>query len=230
MFNIKPLLKNPIFLVSISPLLLLFILIPVISDIDLMVSSYFFDPATGFEKNALNLFAYRYLDWTGKGFTIIVALLYGASFRYKNLMHYRPAMLYLLLAMGLGSLITHGLFKSFWGRPRPVQTVYFNGSQPFYPFYLPGRVDSPRHFASFLSGHATMGFYFFALTILSLRIRSNALFYLSIALTSILGLWLSYARISLGGHYFSDCLAAAAVMWLSAYVCDYWVFKRGGMR
>ena len=222
--------KNPYLLISLFPFLLLLILIPVISDLDLMVSSYFFTPEQGFIKTPFTLFAYKYLDWTGKGFTIVIAVVYLLSFKYKQLTQYRSAALFLLLSMGVGSLITHGIFKSFWGRPRPVQTVYFNGSQPFFPFYSPGIIHSPRHFASFVSGHATMGFYFYSLTLLSRRLNSKPLFYLSIILTGMLGFILSYARISQGGHYLSDCIAAAGVMWISAYACDYWIFEKKGIR
>jgi lipid A 4'-phosphatase len=127
---------------------------------------------------------------------------------------WRAASGVLLLSMALGAgLITHTLLKDRWGRPRPRQLMEFGGHQPFRPYYLPNFFHQPEPSKSFPCGHCTMGFYFFALGLVCQR---RGLRYLSYAIAVALGLLLGFTRMAQGGHFLSDVLASALIMWLVA--------------
>lgn len=70
-----------------------------------------------------------------------------------------------------------------------------------------------------------MGFYFFSLALVARRLNYNKTFWIALALALSLGILLSLARIAQGGHFVSDTLVSALVMWLSAYACDRWVHQ-----
>jgi membrane-associated PAP2 superfamily phosphatase len=68
-----------------------------------------------------------------------------------------------------------------------------------------------------------MGFYFFTLALIARRLDYRKTFWFALILAFGLGISLSLARIAQGGHFFSDTLVSALVMWLSAYACDRWL-------
>ena len=70
-----------------------------------------------------------------------------------------------------------------------------------------------------------MGFYFFAVALLGRRLGSRILFITGMALALILGIALSVTRIAQGGHFFSDTLATAIIMWTAALAIDWLLFK-----
>lgn len=52
----------------------------------------------------------------------------------------RVSWLYLLMCLLIGPLVvTHGLFKVPFGRPRPVEIAEFGGSRTFMPAFVPSR-------------------------------------------------------------------------------------------
>ncbi len=162
------------------------------------------------------------------GFLVSFSALAGLllSWKYEILKKGNKAFLVLLLTFVLGAgLITNVALKGSWNRPRPRQVTEFGGKYPFRPFYIPQfkRQDEPQK--SFPSGHATVGFYYFALYLIAKRYHKRYLAWISLALVVVMGGGLSITRIAQGGHFFSDTLFSALLMWLVALFVDWLVFE-----
>lgn len=71
-----------------------------------------------------------------------------------------------------------------------------------------------------------MGFYFFALALLGICYRRRDLYWLGLGLAWGLGGLLSLARIAQGGHFFSDTMASALIMWLTAWGLAYFLLAQ----
>ena len=211
------------------PLLAMAIFTPFSPAIDLAVSKYFYDPVKGFSDSKFYSFMYTYgLIPAQLTFMTAAVLLFLSSFfsRWKK---WQPASLVLVLTLAIGAgLIAHVMLKDHWGRPRPRQVVEFGGNQQFRPYYSPNFSDQPEPSKSFSCGHCTMGFYFFSLALVARRIGSRSLYIAGIILAIVLGGALSLTRIAQGGHFLSDTLASALIMWLTAYFCDKLVFSSEG--
>lgn len=203
------------------PLLLLAILTPLTPFLDLTISNFFYQPSHSFQSNDFYDFLYHYGLFPAQllfGISAL-ALFLGCFFKKWKKWHTPALVLTLTLLIG-GGLIVHAMFKDHWGRPRPKQVIEFGGQQPFRPYYEPNFFHQPEPSKSFSCGHCTMGFYFFALALVARRHNYRKMFWLALALAFGLGISLSLARIAQGGHFFSDTLVSAIVMWLTAYACD----------
>ncbi len=144
--------------------------------------------------------------------------------------HWRTPCLYLLLTFVIGGgLMINGVLKEYWGRPRPKQSIEFGGKQPFRAYYEPNIGKQPEPSKSFSSGHASSGYYFFAIALLGAIYHSRLFYWLGMSLAWGLGLLLSLARIAQGGHFLSDTLASALIMWLTAWGLAYFFFALKGL-
>lgn len=206
------------------PLIALLLITPFTPAIDLSLSRWFYHNHH-FQVNAFYTFFYKY-GYYPADVTAVVALgVLVASFFKKNLMKWRPAALVLVITLAIGAgLFTHVILKDNWGRPRPKQVVEFGGKQEFRPYYKPNFFHQPEPSHSFPSGHCSTGFFFFALAFVGRREGSRALYWTGLLLAFGLGILLSLTRIAQGGHFFSDTLLAGYVMWLTALLCDRWVY------
>jgi len=93
------------------------------------------------------------------------------------------------------------------GRPRPVHIEHFGGTHEFTKtFYYSGECTKN---CSFVSGHASIGFYFMALAWIY---RCRQWLYFGI----FCGLAIGFARIVQGGHFLSDVIFAG---W-AIYACN----------
>jgi membrane-associated PAP2 superfamily phosphatase len=108
-----------------------------------------------------------------------------------------------MLAIGPG-LIVNGVFKPYWGRPRPHCTIPFGGDQEFLPVLQKG---CDQDYASFPCGHASMGFYLMAPAFVFYRRKP----WLAMAFLC-LGLVAGITRIVEGSHFASD------VLWSGGFV------------
>jgi len=141
---------------------------------------------------------------------------------------YRKAAWILVLSLALGAgLIANVILKDHWGRPRPTQIEEFGGTMSFRPFYMPNFSISTLKESkkSFPSGHATMGFYFLSLYFVGKRYDNKLIYFLGILLTVSLGTALGITRLAQGGHFFSDIIATAAIMWYTALILDTIIHK-----
>lgn len=212
---------NPYFYRIFLPILGMLLIAPFTPGLDLSISHYFFDQTRQFQSGPFYNFMFDYAVIPAEALAVIAFFTYCFSFFIPSLKKQRSASLVLILTMLLGAgFIVHTLLKDNWGRPRPKQTIDFNGSQPFRPFYSPNFFDQPEPSKSFPCGHCSMGFYFFALALVLKRAGYRISFYLTMVFTLLLGIAFGFARIAQGGHYFSDVLMTALIMWITAYLCD----------
>lgn len=209
----------------ILPLLAMMLLAPFTPWLDLTISRFFYNPQTGFAVNAFYNFMF---DWGTKPaffLAVISFIIFCSSWFVPEYEKWRRVCLYLSLTLAVGSgIIVNLVLKDHWGRPRPKQVIEFGGFETFRPFYDPNFFSkSPEPLKSFPCGHCAMGFYFFALAFAGKRLGNRTLYRWGIALTIILGVLLSYVRIAQGGHFFSDTVVSALIMWLTAYTLHQWI-------
>jgi membrane-associated PAP2 superfamily phosphatase len=207
------------------PIVAMILIAPFTPWLDLAVARYFYHPSSGFETNVFYSALY---DWGTKPALIIswiAFFLFCLSWYVPEWKKWRRSCLFLALTMAIGSgLIVNLILKDHWGRPRPKQVIEFGGTQPYIPFYTPNfSLRSSEALKGFPCGHCAMGFYFFALALVGKRLNRPALFRWGIGLAVGLGVLLSLARIAQGGHFISDTLMSALVMWLTAYTLHLWI-------
>jgi membrane-associated PAP2 superfamily phosphatase len=214
------------------------ILTPFTSAIDLDVARACYstqDPTgaiqKGFTSNSFFSFMFKY-GCLPAHFTFGIATIsFVLSFYMPKFRPYRSATLMISLCMIIGAgLIAHTLLKEFWGRPRPRQVIEFGGKQEFRPYYVPSLKKPPEPSKSFPSGHSTCGFYFFCLYFVGKRYHSRLLTNVGLVVSLGLGILLSMARVIQGGHFMSDVIFSAFLMWETAYFMDWLVFDCKAVR
>ncbi len=209
-------------------LLILFVigvLLVAFPQVDLAVSGLFFDDAQGFylKNQPLVRFIYDLVPWLARTViaSLVLFLLAAWTIWRKRafFLHRRHVALYLLLVAIIGPLLlVNGVFKDHWGRARPAQVVEFGGGKQFTRAALP--TDQCEKNCSFVSGHASAGFYFLALAFVLPRRRA-----LWLALGTGLGLGIGFVRIVQGGHFFSDVIFCGIVVYLTARVLHALMFR-----
>lgn len=213
------------------PILLMAIITPFTPMLDLAIARAFYHQsesgATGhFTSNAFFDFMYTYgvlPAWITVGLAVVILLLSYISTYWKP---WRSSALVMVLTLAIGAgFVTHALLKDHWGRPRPRQVIEFGGNQPFRSYYEPNFFHQPEPSKSFSCGHCSMGFYFFALALLGKRWRNKLVYWLGMVSAFTLGIALSITRMAQGGHFFSDILMTALIMWLTALTCDWLIFS-----
>lgn len=130
--------------------------------------------------------------------------------------------LFLLTTLAVGpGLLVNGLLKSYWGRPRPVQTDLFGGDWAFMPAWVPGGACVSN--CSFVSGESASSMWLVAIAfVVPARDR------LIVALMALAwGGVMSINRIFFGGHYLSDVLIAWALV-AAVIVAGWRLFLAGG--
>ncbi len=201
----------------------LFLLFP---HIDIAFSSIFFDVQTGkfiYKESQVVRFLYHFVIKVVQLFAIGVIALLLLSLYYKkeffNLS--KKKLLYLLVVLIVGPiLVVNIIFKDNWGRARPAHIVEFNGTQKFTPpFVKTNQCDTN---CSFVCGHASAAFYFFALIPLVAPRHQRAVAWFALTFGTLIGL----VRIVQGGHFLSDVIFSGFFVYFS-YKIVYWVmFER----
>ncbi len=138
-----------------------------------------------------------------------------ASFKIALLRPARGFGLYLALCLILGpGLVVNSVFKEHFGRPRPRDVVEFGGKKEYRavgekPFEGDGK--------SFPSGHTAMGFFWIAPCIYFWR-RHRTLALLFALVGTLQGAAMGFGRIVQGGHWLSDVLWSAGLVYLTSFV------------
>lgn len=214
-------------LLWVVPTILFILLTPFTPWLDLSLSQANFSEQTGtFRSGPFLDFMYHRALLPGQ--LLIAGSLIGLllSYTLRRFRTWRKPALFLVLALAIGAgFITHAVLKDHWGRPRPKQVIAFGGMQEFRPIWKPNFTHQPEPSKSFPCGHCSMGFAFFAFYFLGKRLRKPWLSLLGLSMALILGVGLGITRIAQGGHFFSDVVATALIMWLTAYVFDWVIFE-----
>ena len=133
---------------------------------------------------------------------VVKQYIYGEKILNKSLRDW--TFLFSCLVLGTG-VIVNSIFKSFWGRARPNDTLAFGGEQPFTIPWL--NVDYCEANCSFVSGDVS----FFTLSLAILLIFNkqswNIFAYSAIILISLL-------RIMEGDHFLSDTIMSFIITYV----------------
>jgi len=142
-----------------------------------------------------------------------------ASYMHPRFLVKRGVALFLLLSILIGPvLLVNGVIKDVWRRPRPRETVELGGSHPYRKVLeIPHRKFRGK---SFPGGHASAGF---ILVMFYFLYKPKGRKWAGLALLFGIGwgTWLSYVRIVLGGHFFSDNLYAFGINWFLVLLLYY---------
>ena len=145
--------------------------------------------------------------------TLAAIVVIFAGLMSPRLAHWIRPGVYIVLVTAVGSgLISNMILKDHWGRPRPKHVIELGGDDAFVKVLTPAFELGGK---SFPCGHATVGFLFFAVALV-LRNSRPRLSWIAMALALILGGLLGAARMLQGGHFPSDVLWAAGIMWFTS--------------
>ena len=193
--------------------------------IDLGIAGLFYDSLDGFylRENMLVRIIYNGVPWITRTVVVGLILFLLAAWtiwrRREFFSRQRRAVLYLLLVMIIGpGLLVNTVFKDHWGRARPSQVAEFGGNKQFTRAAIP--VDQCEKNCSFVSGHASVGFFFLAFAFVWPRRRA-----LWLAAGTGLGLGIGLVRIMQGGHFFSDVIFCGIVVYLTALLLHAVMFR-----
>lgn len=128
--------------------------------------------------------------------------------------------LFVFLAVLIGpGVLVNSIFKPYWGRPRPRQVQELGGKYEFKAWHQPGIGAQGM---SFPCGHSSVG-YAFGVFFWVYR-RKNPVVAHSWMLGSIaLGTVMGVGRIAAGGHFMSDVIWSALMVWFPAW----WLYYFG---
>jgi lipid A 4'-phosphatase len=193
-------------------------LLVALPQIDLTVAGWFYDPFDGFflKDHPLARFVFDLVPWVSRTVLLglVVFLLLAWTWRrgHPFFVAHRKAMAYLLLVALAGPLLlVNTVFKDHWGRARPSQIEQFGGDKQFTRAAVPA--DQCVKNCSFVSGHASTGFFFLAPAFVYPRRRR-----LWLAAGAAAGLGTGLVRIVQGGHFVSDVVFSGIVVYLTARV------------
>lgn len=192
-------------------------------DIDIRLSSLFYDPSSS-NHWPLNSqipwsYLYNYGTWPALLLALLALLSFIISFVYKKLIPYRKQALYLSAVMIIGpGLIVNTLFKDNFGRPRPRDIIEFGGQQQYHQLF---QSDWGNEGRSFPCGHCSGAFYFFVLYFCAKGRKKKWLPYAGLTIGLGYGTLMGISRIVQGGHFLSDVLWSAGIVYLTAGLLFY---------
>jgi lipid A 4'-phosphatase len=194
--------------------------------LDLTVSAWFYQPDLGFVYKDLPWVQWSYRAFAWLHWPILWALVLGLAggLALRSWARQRMALVFLLLSLLLGpGVAVNEVLKNHWGRARPVQVTEFGGTSRYTPPWQPS--DQCKTNCSMSSGHAALGFFPLALAWVFRRQRR-----IWVALGLASGGLVGLGRILQGGHFFSDVLVSAAVVWGVCALLARWLLPAPGPR
>ena len=199
-------------------------------ELDLITSSLFTDPETSrfiYARQPFLLFLYETVYLLSGTVIIVTLLLLIISYlpkinTYTKVSAIRKRhLIYVLLCVALGpGLVVNAIFKDQWGRARPHQIEYFQGDKIFTPAFV--MTDQCPSNCSFVSGHASMGFFFYTFGFLFVKRR---LFFWGLG--TGLGTLFGSARIIQGSHFLSDVIFSGIFVFTVCYLLHYYLYMDG---
>lgn len=206
---------GPPIYVPLAILVVVTILVRVFN-LDLWLASHAYDGHGGWtlDPNGFVQLLYLYGTKPALMVSIIAGVVWIASVVDRRLLVHQPLAMFLALSMVIGpGLLVNGVFKEFYGRPRPREVVEFGGKREFAPVWEPHIGAGGK---SFPSGHASMGFFWLSLGVFYWeRNRRLATAYLLLGLVH--GGCMGFGRIVQGAHWFSDVIWAGGMDYLAAW-------------
>jgi membrane-associated phospholipid phosphatase len=204
--------------VALSVALIAGIAFGVFPQIDLWLAHLFYNPGSRtflLSPVGIAQVVRRAAMWIAWAFTApaIVTLIVKFIRPEKPLLISGRAVAFLLSTILITAILLPDVtVKHHWGRPRPIATIQFNGSQEFKPWWQARTGD--WHNTSFFSGEAATAFWTYAPAALA----PPAVRPLAFIGATIFGLTTGILRMAFGAHYASDVLAAGVTAFLVVWL------------
>ena len=191
-------------------------------DIDIWIQSQFFESEKGgwhLQNQPFWKAIYTYGIFPGILVASVSLFAVAVSYWNEKFTRLRKPALFLIFSLLLGpGILVNLIFKDHYGRPRPREIFEFGGTEP----YAAPLVYSTSGGKSFPCGHGSIGFYL-ALPFLFLRRNNKIIAYTFLIVGSTMGGLLSFARVTAGGHFTSDVIWAAGMVWIAALAVAHWI-------
>lgn len=201
------------------------ILLVIFPGLDLRIGEYFYDAAARTFPWRANLAA-RIARETAMIIAWAICFPSIAAVVYKIARPSRPLLVrgrtvafFLITIILTAGILTNGIFKSNWGRPRPVAVNQFSGPWEFKQWWDPTG-QCPRN-CSFFSGEAATAFWTYAPAALTPPPWRAAAY----AGATLFGLATGGLRIAFGGHFFSDVIVAGLVTFLMVWLVHGLIYR-----
>lgn len=195
-------------------------------ELDIWLHQFFYRAGEGFFLKKLPLFTFIYHAVRYTVYVLIVVfvalLAIHLCFRKQWGIFGRREVVFLALTLALGpGLLVNTIIKDNWGRARPSQIVEFGGTKQFTPPFI--ITDQCEKNCSFVSGHASVGFYFVAFAFLFPAYRRRILIASTVA-----GIGIGIVRMAQGGHFASDVIFSGVFVYLmTCLLYEVLYMKRG---
>jgi membrane-associated PAP2 superfamily phosphatase len=186
--------------------------------LDLALARRFFDPATGtfpLQANGVATFlrdGAMWLSWAIAAPSIIAVVVKLIWPNKPLLVKGRTVAFFLITVIISTGVLSNATFKGFWGRPRPSDVIEFRGPW-HYKNWWDSSGECPKN-CSFFSGEASTAFWTYAPAALTPpQWRPFAY-----AGATIFGALTGLLRMTFGGHFLSDVVAAGLVTFLTVWL------------
>jgi lipid A 4'-phosphatase len=219
-----------VWLAGVALLAVLTLLLFVFPGIDLAVARWCYDAGATGEARFLGNDGFP-IGWVYHGVqrgsqlygvALLVLLLLSLLPWLRWLQRRRRVIGFLFLALVIGPGLVVHTFKSEWPRPRPRDTVPFQGEQEFRR--LGELAGACERNCSFPSGHAGFGAYLMAPGFVDRRRRYA---WMTAGLLGALGV--GAARIAVGGHWLSDVVFSYWIVGASLAL-TWWLYSGSALR
>ncbi len=208
--------------IALSLALVVGVVFGIYPELDLKLAALFFDPQTRsfpLKASAWAAFARDAAMWITWAMVIpaLGALVLKMWRPDRPLLISGRAILFLLTTLVLSSVVlSNVVFKSYWGRPRPVVVTQFNTGEfnrlDFVPWWDP-RGGCARN-CSFFSGEGSAAFWAVAPAALAPPAFRPLAYVAAMAFGTATGVM----RMAFGGHFFTDIAAAGIVTFLVVWL------------
>jgi len=212
-------------LIVLATLALLAIFLFAFSRLDIAATRLFFHPEGADFWPIANApiwsLLYRITPWIAGALAVAGVVMIVTGLVREDSKRLRLYGLFILLCVVLGpGLIVNAVFKDHWGRPRPRQTIEFNGKFDYVRPLVPSRNGGK----SFPSGDASVGFLLSAGWWVWRRSHPKR------ALTSLVaglafGMILGIGRMVAGAHFLSDVVWSALIVCGVAHALYYYILR-----
>lgn len=186
------------------------------SNLDISLLKPYYKPQSGWflSQQPFWDFIYKYGIFLSYLLVFISFIMIATSYWLVKAIKWRKPAVFLIIVMLLGpGVLVNATFKDHWGRPRPREIKEFGGKEDYVKLWL--KADAGGK--SFPSGHASTAF-FMAMPFLFLIQRYKKWAWTFFIFGTLYGVLMAYTRLIAGGHFASDSLWAAAMVWLSGIV------------
>jgi lipid A 4'-phosphatase len=208
--------------IALSLALVVGVVFGIYPELDLKLAALFFDPQTRsfpLKASAWAAFARDAAMWIT--WAMVIPALGALALKMwrpdRPLLISGRAILFLLTTLVLSSVVlSNVVFKSYWGRPRPVVVTQFNTGEfnrlDFVPWWDP-RGGCARN-CSFFSGEGSAAFWAVAPAALAPPAFRPLAYVAAMAFGTATGVM----RMAFGGHFFTDIAAAGIVTFLVVWL------------